>query len=58
MWRLVLPDETIRAIASKPKAPVKQPPVSKPTYGTVTGIMYSNETSSALIDGEIYSEVR
>ena len=56
MWRLVLPDEAIRAISAKPKAPVKQPSVPKPTYGTVTGIIHSNEASSALIDGEIYSE--
>jgi hypothetical protein len=56
MWRLVLPDEAIRAISAKPKAPVKQPPVSPPAYGTVTGIMHSNETPSALIDGEIYGE--
>jgi hypothetical protein len=56
MWRVVLPDEAVRAISAKPKAPVKQPSVPKPTYGTVTGIIHSNEASSALIDGEIYNE--
>jgi hypothetical protein len=56
MWRLVLPQETIRAMSSKPKVQPKENPVPRPTYGTVTGIMYSNETPSALIDGEIYGE--
>jgi len=56
MWRLVLPQETIRAMSSKPKAPPKETPVPRPTYGTVTGIIHSNDVSSALIDGEIYGE--
>jgi hypothetical protein len=56
MWQLVLPNETIRAISAKPKAPDKQPSVSKPVYGTVTGISYSNEDPLVMIDGEIYHE--
>jgi hypothetical protein len=56
MWRLVLPNEAIRSMSAKPKAPPKETPVPRPTYGTVTGIIHSNDVSSALIDGEIYGE--
>jgi hypothetical protein len=56
MWQLVLPNETIRAISAKAKAPVKQPAAAKPVYGTVTGITYSNEAPLVMIDGEIYGE--
>jgi hypothetical protein len=56
MWRLVLPNEAVRSMSAKPKAPPKETPAPKPTYGTVTGIIHSNDVSSALIDGEIYGE--
>jgi hypothetical protein len=57
MWQLVLPNEATRALSSKPaKTPPKETIVIKPTYGTVTGITYSNEAPLVMIDGEIYGE--
>lgn len=56
MWRVVMPEEAIRAMSSKPKAPQKERPVAPPDYGTVTGILYNNETPLVMIDGEIYRE--
>jgi hypothetical protein len=55
MWRLVLPEETVKALPAKSKASVK-PPAAKPIYGTVTGITHSNEAPLVMIDGEIYGE--
>jgi hypothetical protein len=56
MWKLVMPEEAIKAIPAKPKPAAKQPAVSAPAHGIVTGIMHSNEIPSVLIDGEIYNE--
>jgi hypothetical protein len=56
MWKLVMPEEAIKAIPAKPKPAAKQPVVSAPAHGIVTGIMHSNEIPSVLIDGEIYNE--
>jgi hypothetical protein len=54
MWRMVLPDETIKIMNSKPKSQLKGNSTS--VYGTVTGILSDNEKPLVMIDGEIHSE--
>ena len=56
MWRLVLPDETLRAMNSNPENPGNKSPVSPTTRGMVTGIIYSEASPLAIIEGDIVGE--
>jgi hypothetical protein len=56
MWRLVLPDETLRAMFPNLKTPKDDRPIPPKAQGMVTGILYSDVKPLAIIDGDVHSE--
>ena len=56
MWRLVLPEETQRAMFQRPKQPEIERPTSTRSHGIVTGILYSEGSPLAIIDGKVLGE--